>query len=299
MKKYYASLLLAASLFASLVTGCGSSASEKAGEGSVTESTAAVVENSEETTATEGSELEDGIYTVKFDTDSGMFHVNEAMDGKGKLTVEDGKMTVHISLVSKKIKNLYPGLAEDAQKDGAEILEPTVDTVTYSDGFTEEVFGFDVPVPYLDQEFDLALVGEKGTWYDHKVSVSEPTAYEEDDENGTEDPVQSANFSDGAYLTEVTLEGGSGRATVESPAEIRVEDGKYIAVIKWSSPYYDFMVVDGKEYQPVNEDGNSVFEIPVESFDAPIAVQADTIAMSKPHLIDYTLIFSSDLKQNQ
>ena len=106
--------------------------------------------------------LEDGIYTAEFDTDSSMFHVSEACDGKGTLTVQDGAMTIHISLGSKNIVNLYPGLAEDARKEGAELLEPTVDSVTYSDGFTEEVYGFDVPVPVLDEEFDLALIGKKG-----------------------------------------------------------------------------------------------------------------------------------------
>ncbi len=125
------------------------------------------------------SELEDGTYTVDFTTDSSMFHVNEALDGKGTLTVKDGEMTIHISLTSKNILNLYCGLADDARKDGAEILEPTVDTVTYSDGTTEEVNGFDVPVPTLDEEFDLALIGTKGKWYDHKVSVSNPVKIEE------------------------------------------------------------------------------------------------------------------------
>ena len=129
-------------------------------------------------TKEDGNVLEDGVYSADFDTDSSMFHVNEACDGKGTLTVENGKMTIHISLASKNIVNLYPGLAEDAQKKGAEILEPTVDTVTYSDGITEEVYGFDVSVPSLDEEFDLALVGTKGTWYDHKVSVSNPVAEE-------------------------------------------------------------------------------------------------------------------------
>lgn len=118
--------------------------------------------------------LEDGIYMADFDTDSGMFHVSEACDGKGTLTVENGEMTIHISLASQNIVNLYPGLAEDAEKEGAKILEPTVDTVTYSDGISEEVYGFDVPVPALDEEFDLALIGTKGVWYDHKVSVSNP-----------------------------------------------------------------------------------------------------------------------------
>lgn len=122
--------------------------------------------------------IEDGTYSADFNTDSGMFHANEACEGKGTLTVKDGKMTIHVSLVSKNILNLYPGLAEDAQKDGAELLEPTEDTVTYSDGTTEEVYGFDIPVPALDEEFDLALVGTKGTWYDHKVSVSNPEPVE-------------------------------------------------------------------------------------------------------------------------
>ena len=118
--------------------------------------------------------LSDRTYSAKFDTDSSMFHVNEADDGRGVLTVKDGKMTIHISLVSKKIVNLFVGTAEDAKKDGADILEPTTDTVKYSDGTTEEVYGFDVPVEALDEEFDLAILGTKGEWYDHKVSVSDP-----------------------------------------------------------------------------------------------------------------------------
>ena len=107
-----------------------------------------------------------------------MFHVNEAMDGKGTLTVKNGKMTIHVSLASKNIVNLFEGTAEDAQKDGAKLLEPTTDTVKYSDGTSEEVNGFDVPVPALDKEFDLALIGTKGKWYDHKVSVSNPVKAE-------------------------------------------------------------------------------------------------------------------------
>ena len=128
----------------------------------------------EDETSVQTSELEDGVYSVDFLTDSSMFHANEACDGKGTLTVENHKMTLHVSLTSKNILNLYPGLAEDAVKEGAELLEPTIDTVTYSDGTTEEVHGFDIPVPALDEEFNLALIGTKGKWYDHKVSVSNP-----------------------------------------------------------------------------------------------------------------------------
>ena len=125
------------------------------------------------------SGLADGKYTVDFTTDSSMFHVNEAKDGKGELTVKDGKMTLHVSLASKKIVNLYPGTAEDAQKEGAELLQPTTDQVTYADGMKDEVYGFDIPVEKLDEEFDLALIGIKGKWYDHKVKVSNPQPAED------------------------------------------------------------------------------------------------------------------------
>ena len=133
-------------------------------------------DSGEETAAAEtgAAPIEDGVYTATFKTDSSMFHVNEANDGKGTLTVENGKMTIHVSLVSKKILNLFQGTAAEAQKEGASVLEPTKDEVTYSDGEKEEVFGFDLPVPVLDEEFDCAIVGEKGKWYDHKVIVSDP-----------------------------------------------------------------------------------------------------------------------------
>ena len=121
-----------------------------------------------------GIDLPDGMYTAEFKTDSTMFHVNEANKGLGVLTVKDGKATIHVSLVGKSILNLFPGTAEDAQKDGAVLLEPTVDTVTYDDGETEEVYGFDIPVPVIGEEFEVSLIGKKGKWYDHKVSVQNP-----------------------------------------------------------------------------------------------------------------------------
>lgn len=120
------------------------------------------------------STLADGTYTAEFTTDSSMFHVNEANDGKGTLTVKDGKMTIHVSLASKNIVNLFYGKAADTRKDGASLIQPTTDTVKYSDGTTEEVYGFDIPVPAIDQEYSVALVGTKGTWYDHQVKVSNP-----------------------------------------------------------------------------------------------------------------------------
>lgn len=152
MKKRLFVLLCLFSLIASLMTACGGY----------------------ETGADKAAALKDGQYDVKVDTDSSMFHLNETCDGKGVLSVVDGDMSVHITLVSKKITKLFAGTAEDAQKDGAELIEPTLDQVEYSDGYKEEVYGFDVPVPALDQEFSVAILGSKGNWYDHKVIVSSP-----------------------------------------------------------------------------------------------------------------------------
>ena len=99
---------------------------------------------------------------------------------------------------------------------------------------------------------------------------------------------------DGLYTVDVTLSGGSGRAEVESPAQVTILDGKMTAVITWSSPYYDYMLVDGDYYYPLNNDGNSTFEIPVSVLDEDIPVSAETVAMSVPYVIDYTLHFDGE-----
>lgn len=281
-----------------LLGGCGAgqAANATSAESTVAaqESTVTPTESTEtaETVSTETAQdkaqLPDGVYTAEFSTDSSMFHVSEACDGKGTLTVKDGVMTIHISLGSKKILNLYPGLAEDAAKDGAVLLEPTTDTVTYSDGMTEEVYGFDVPVPVIGEEFDLALIGTKGKWYDHKVKVSDPVA------EGAADTFDLSAVEDGSYTIELTMEGGSGRASIQSPAQLAIADGAATATLEWSSPNYDYMLVNGEKYLPVNTEGNSVFEVPVEALDAPLTMIGDTVAMSTPHEVEYTVTFHSE-----
>ena len=289
-----------------LLGGCGAG---QAADATSAESTVAAQESTvtpteitetAETVSTEiaqdKAQLPDGVYTAEFSTDSSMFHVSEACDGKGTLTVKDGVMTIHISLGSKKILNLYPGLAEDAAKDGAVLLEPTTDTVTYSDGMTEEVYGFDVPVPVIGEEFDLALIGTKGKWYDHKVKVSDPVA--EDSREAANGFFDMSALADGSYTIELTMEGGSGRASIQSPAQLAIADGAATATLEWSSPNYDHMLVNGEKYLPVNTEGNSVFEVPVEALDAPLTMIGDTVAMSTPHEVEYTVTFHSDTLQN-
>lgn len=269
MNKQFLTLILAALL----LTGCGASAPQ-----SSTDSISTAVSAAEP--AAENT-LPDGIYTADFETDSSMLHANESCNGKGTLTVADGKMVFHVSLASQKIVNLYLGTAADAPQHEADWLQPTVDTVTYADGSSEEVYGYDIPVQAVDADFALALIGTKGTWYDHTVRVANAV------------PAAADAPADGSYTCAVTLEGGSGRATVESPAVLTVTDGAMTATLVWSSPNYDYMLVDGEKYLPVNSEGNSVFEIPVAVLDTALCVTADTVAMSTPHEIDYTLTFDS------
>ncbi len=278
MKRVF-SCVVAASLALSLLVGCGASSTASSAASSAASSEAA---SSVDSSAAETAALPDGVYTAEFDTDSSMFHANEACDGKGTLTVENGQMTFHVSLASTHIVNLYLGKASDAADHEADWLQPTTDTVTYSDGTSEEVYGFDIPVTAVDTDFDLAILGTKGKWYDHVVSVRNAVQ-----QAGTAAP------ADGTYTCDVTLEGGSGRATVESPAALTVADGKMTATIVWSSPNYDYMLVDGEKYLPTNTEGNSTFEIPVAALDTALDVTADTVAMSTPHEIEYTLTFDS------
>ena len=190
MKKRYVNLILA--MVSASAMALGSVPAMAATDSAKTESAQndskedAEASNEKEADAAKTDTLEDGVYTAEFDTDSSMFHVNEACNGRATLTVKDGKMTVHITLVSKNIENVFLGTAEDAQKDGAELIQPTIDKVTYSDGMTEEVYGFNVPVEKLDEEFDLAIIGKKGKWYDHKVSVTDVQELTEEEKNAVE-----------------------------------------------------------------------------------------------------------------
>lgn len=220
-------------------------------------------------------DLEDGAYMVDFDTDSSMFHVNEVMNGKAVLTVKDGEGIVHLVMPSKNVLNLYKGLIADVEENEADWISPTVETVTYEDGMEEEVFAFDVLVDVIGEEFDLALIGKKAVWYDHKVSVSNPEA-----------------LLEGSI--EVSLEGGTGKVKLISPTIFKtVEDG-YLVTFEWSSKNYDYMIVDGVKYFPVEVNEHSVFEIPVKDINEPLNVIADTVAMSTPHEIEYVITFAVD-----
>lgn len=211
-----------------------------------------------------------------------MFHVNETLNDQGTLTVKNGVATIHVSLAGDGVLNVFQGTAEEAQKEGAKIIEPTEDTGTYDDGSTEVVNGFDIPVPVIGEEFDVAIIGKKGKWYDHKVKVEL-----------AEDASADIQLKDGEYTVKAVLSGGTGKASVTSPAEFTVEDGQATVYVEFSSDNYDYAIWDDVKYTSDISSGLSVFAFPLVGFDVEIPFVADTTAMSKPHEIEYTICFDS------
>lgn len=287
---YFVTMLLLVAL-----TGCSTKAPE-----SVDNTAEIVVEETAVQGETEGTQeettslsLEDGEYLVRFDTDSSMFHVNEMMDGKALLTVKEGQGNLHLVMPSKNVLYLYKGLAEEAEKNKADWIAPSIEEVTYEDGITEEVFSFDVPVNVIDEEFDLALIGKKEKWYDHKVSISNPEPLETEQQGDTESEDGSKTAAIGTTI-EVSLEGGTGKVYLISPTAIQEAEDGYLVTLEWSSKHYDYMIVEGEKYLPVSVDEHSIFEIPVKSIEEPLSVIADTVAMSTPHEIEYTITFNSN-----
>lgn len=127
------------------------------------------------------------------------------------------------------------------------------------------------------------------------TAIPEPTATPEPTKAPEPTPTPAPQGpEDGTYTAKVTLSGGTGRATIQSPAKLRCSNGQFYATILWSSPNFDYMKVNGTRYELISAPGsNSTFEIPVAAFDTPLTVIADTVAMSEPHEVEYTLTFDS------
>lgn len=104
---------------------------------------------------------------------------------------------------------------------------------------------------------------------------------------------KSKTLADGVYTVEVALEGGSGKASVESPAQLTVQDGTMTLTLVWSSSNYDYMVVNEETYQPTTLEPGSTFEIPVATLDEDLPVIADTTAMGNPHEVEYVISFDA------
>ena len=125
------------------------------------------------------------------------------------------------------------------------------------------------------------------------VPSVEPTSTPQPSAEATAAPAPQGP-EDGNYTANVTLSGGTGRASVMSPAPLRCSNGQFYATIVWSSFNFDYMKVGGVRYDLISSPWNgSTFEIPVAAFDTPLPVIADTIAMSEPHEVEYAITFDS------
>lgn len=230
-----------------------------------------------------GEAIKDGEYHINVDSSSSMFKIADCV-----LKVKDGGMTADIIIASKSYKYLFAGTAEEAN---------AMDSETAYIGYTSDDEGrsvFSFPVEALDKEIQCAAFSEKKqTWYDRTLVFRADSLPDDAFNESRWKDVSALGIADGEYTVEVTLEGGSGKATVQSPAKLTIKDGAATAEIVWSSNKYDYMVVEGEKILPVSMEEHSVFEIPVKGFDYKLPVAADTTAMSTPHEIDYTLFFDS------
>ncbi len=227
-------------------------------------------------------DLAEGEYPVEFKCSSSMFRIESAL-----LRVKEGKMEAVLTMGSESFLYVYPGKAETA----ASAEEEGWITPERSES---GAMTFTIPVQALDEPVACAAFSRnKELWYDRDLlfrADSLPMAAFRQDFFTT---AESLKLADGNYTCEVSLAGGSGRAKVENPVKLNVRDGSCTATVIWGSKNYDYMQIGGCRYDPVNSEGNAAFCIPVSYFDRPMAVEADTVAMSEPHLIRYTLLFDS------
>ena len=310
MKNKNIALLLAVGMLLGLLSGCGgetasAASATAAGSEAATEATAIssaaetaapkadqVASAGEMTTVEEvveegmtpvyASELKDGTYEVEMKSSSSMFKVDRC-----ELQVENGQMQAVLYMTSQSYLYLYGGTAEEAAEADEEAYIPRAEGKDGMGSFT-------LPVEALDTGVACAAFSrKKEKWYDRTLLFRADSLPADAFLEARGTSTSELLLDDGEYTVDVTLSGGSGRASVESPAALTVSGGVYTVSIAWSSANYDYMIVDGVQYDPVNTQGNSAFEIPITTFDTPVAVQADTTAMSQPYLIDYTLTFDS------
>ncbi len=296
MKKLTSAALILALL---LTVGCGKSgeSSESTATATTAESTVAVAgENEtvpdelvipEDMTPVTGSQIKDGTYDIKVDSSSSMFKITSC-----SLTVENGEMTAVMTMSGQGYLYVFMGKGEDASDESKYI--PFVENENGEHTFT-------VPVEALDKGIECsAFSKKKEQWYDRTLLFNASSLPADAFKDGEITSVESLGLADGTYMIDVTLEGGSGKATVQSPAEMIVENGSASAVIIWNSPNYDYMIVDGNKFELSGDGENAAFTIPVIGFDYKMPVTADTTAMSTPHEIEYTLFFdSSTIKSDE
>ena len=223
-----------------------------------------------------------GVYEVEARSSSSMFRIDYAL-----LTVTEDSMSAILSMGGKGYSYVYMGTAQEAADASEEEYIPYTEAADGTHTFT-------IPVEALDQGIPVAAFStKKEKWYDRTLAFLSSSLPAGALKNVSMTSVEDLSLTDGTYYMDGTLQGGSGKASIESPVMITVENGEAYARIVMGSTHYDYMLKDGERYEPVNEEGNSAFLIPVDEFDYAIPVTADTTAMSRPHEIDYSIILDS------
>ena len=239
------------------------------------------IDDSELTPIT-ASELNEGQYLITTESSSPAFQVEDTL-----LVVSGNSMEAMLRLGSHTEWFVYPGSAEDAASDTEDHYIAPAENEAGDQLYT-------VPVEALDKALPFATYDRpESQWYDRTLLFSSSDLPEEAFKEKKYNTVSDIGIEDGTYYIDVDLEGGTGRADVDSPALLLIQDGVAAALITWSSPNYDYMLIDDIRYDSEVEDEKSTFVIPVKGFDYPMPVIADTTAMSKPHEIEYTLYFDS------
>ena len=298
-RKYIATFFVMTMISAQFITGCGAEkTTQKDTEQVVSiedqvDSTEAQVASKEELAASEeltadgltavtGDQIKDGTYDVSVESSSSMFRIDEC-----ELTVKDGEMTATMTMGGKGYLKVFMGTGEEAVEAEEEDYIP----------YEEDSLGlhtYTVPVEALNQAIDCAAFSkDREKWYDRTLIFHASSIPVDALEEGVVTTVESLGLADGIYSVEVSLEGGSGKASIESPTTLVVENGEAQVEITWSSPNYDYMKLDDVKYELADQEGNSNFILPIQVFDWNIAVIADTIAMSEPHEIAYTIVLDS------
>lgn len=234
------------------------------------------------------ADLKEGTYDISVESSSSMFKIISCA-----LTVKDGAMTARMTMGGTGYLYVYMGTGEEASK------VPESDLISFEEN-SDGTHSFTVPVEALNEVLPCtAFSKKKEKWYDRELVFEALGIPADAFLNTSLKTVEDLGLADGTYTVEVALTGGSGRASVESPAVVEVKDGKAEVTIIWSSANYDYMRVDEEKFLPVNTEGNSTFVITVAGFDSPLTVYADTTAMSTPHEIEYTLTFDSSTLEEQ
>ena len=263
-----------------------------------------------------GRDIKDGTYEIAVESSSSFFRATTA-----QLTVSGDTMTARFAIPSMSYRYVFPGTAKEAA------AAKESDWIAYEEEDGHTVFTF--PVEALNFQLDCAAYSKaRRRWYNRKLVFdagslpADAVAFPIPDYELIEDAVRAYEVlgseellaqrlgqlggsgapeaalidqPDGEYSVEVNMTGGSGRASISSPTLLTVEDGRAYARLLWSSPYYDYLILDGALFLNETEDGGpSTFTIPVTALDEPIPIVADTTAMGDPIEIAYTLTFYAE-----